>query len=85
MLMSASGLVKVGLAAFAGHAVEYFKTLAAALPLESIGTPTAIGWAFYFGATTLVAGPGMILLYYLNRWNMTGLSGDANGAAKSPS
>ncbi|MBV71285.1 MAG: MFS transporter [Myxococcales bacterium] len=83
MLMSASGLVKVGLAAFAGHAVEYFKTLAAALPLESLGTPTAIGWAFYFCATTLIAGPGMILLYYLNRWNMTGLTGEADSGQSS--
>ena len=82
-LMSASGVVKVGLAAFTGHAIEYLKALAAALPTSAFGDADQVGWALYFAATTVAAGPGMILLYFLNRWNMTGLTGDASGAKAS--
>jgi len=37
-------------------------------------SPEAMGWALYFFATTIIAIPGLILLYFLNLWNMTGLT-----------
>jgi PAT family beta-lactamase induction signal transducer AmpG len=133
MLMSASGLVKVVLAAFTGFAIESLKYTAgnanyhltthmerfnnetffgfisdssiavhmkylapvmerfqtdninnfALYIAPSAGfTADALGWALYFAATTLLAAPGMVLLHYLNKWNMTGLSGSASGSVE---
>ena len=131
LLNSASGLVKVFLAAFSGFAVETLKfsvgtthyylldrmqrfdkdslmtfisdtsltahaqyispvlerfqneTLmhfAMSLAPTSGFSTDALGWAMYFAATTLIAAPGMLLLHYLNKWNMTGVASNASGA-----
>ena len=85
MLSAVSGLVKVAIGAFWGVAVNELIAWSGGdqghMLLGSQFTPEAMGWALYFFATTLIAIPGLVLLYFLNKWNMTGLTGSAAGAA----
>jgi len=79
MLSAASGVVKVVIGAFWGAAVAWLigwsETGGGQALLMDQFSPEAMGWALYFLATTIIAAPGLVLLYFLNKWNMTGLTG----------
>ncbi len=82
MLSAVSGLVKVAIGAFWGVAVAYLiewsGTESGQFLVGDQFSPEAMGWALYFFATTIIAIPGLILLYFLNLWNMTGLTKTAS-------
>ena len=87
MLSAVSGLVKVAIGAFWGVAVtELILWSGGATGQSLLGsqfTPEAMGWALYFFATTMIAIPGLVLLYFLNKWNMTGLTGDGTSETRT--